>query len=249
MRRLLLLIPLLLAAFGIFAARAQPRTLTVYAAASLTEAFTDLKPLFERENPGARVRLSFGASSQLQAQLRQGAPVDVFASADYAQMRPLAAAGLVSPPQTFARNRLAVVLPAVNPGRVRGLADLGRPGLRVVATAESVPIGRYTQEVLRKLGGDFARRVNANVVSRETNVRAVLAKVELGEADAAFVYESDAAGSRRVKRIPIPERVNVAAEYPIAVVGATPNRALAEAWVRLVLSPRGQSVLKRRGFR
>lgn len=237
------------------ALQAQSRTVTVFAAASLTDAFRSLQPAFEKHTPGVKVRFNFGASSQLRTQIEQGAPADVFASADHAQMQPLVSAGLVSPPRTFARNRLVVVVPSANPGQVRSARDLARPGLRVVTTAESVPIGRYTQEALRKLSGtpgygaDFARRVNANVASRETNVRGVLAKVELGEADAAIVYETDARSSTRVKSLPIPATANVLAEYPIAVVTATRQRPAAEAWTRFVLSPEGRAALHRFGFR
>ncbi|HEU4752501.1 MAG TPA: molybdate ABC transporter substrate-binding protein, partial [Armatimonadota bacterium] len=169
----------------------------VYAAASLTDAFNALRPEFERANPGTTVRFNFGASSTLRTQIEQGAPADVFASADRAQMEPLVGGKLVETPARLAGNRLVVVLPSSNPGRIASLKDLARPGMKVVATAASVPIGRYTQEVLRKLGrmpgypAGYAAAVERNIVSREPNVRSVLAKVELGEADAAFVYETD----------------------------------------------------------
>jgi molybdate transport system substrate-binding protein len=239
---------------GVAAGSAQPaKPLTVFAAASLTDAFNAMKPQFEKEHPGTEVRLNFGASSQLRTQIEQGAPVDVFASADTVQIQPLVGAKLVGAPVIFARNRLVVALPSSNPGRVRSLRDLARPGLKIVTTAESVPIGKYTQQVLEKLGAengaDYTQKVNANVVSRESNVRGVLAKVELGEADAAFVYETDAASTRKVSVIKIPEKSNVIAEYPIAVVNAARDRPLAEAWVRFTLSRSGKGTLKRFGFR
>lgn len=258
MRRWLPLFPLLAllgtgALFG--RAAAQTRTVTVFAASSLTDAFSTLKPVFEATNPGHRVRFNFGPSSVLRTQVQQGAPVDVFASADWAQMQPLVDGKQVHAPQTFARNRLVLVVPARNPGSVRSLRDLARPGLRVITTGEAVPIGRYTQEMLGKLsrmsgyGRDFAARVNANVVSREANVRTLVAKIELGEADAAVVYESDARLSRRLRALPIPLAANVTAEYPIAVVASARDRAGAEAFVRLVRSSRGRDVLRRFGFR
>jgi molybdate transport system substrate-binding protein len=229
--------------------------LTVFAAASLTEAFDALRPEFERAHPGVTLQLSFGASSTLRAQIEQGAPADLFASADYEQMQPLVAQRLVLPPRTFARNRLTVAVPLSNPGKVRTVQDLARPGLRLVSTAEQVPIGRYTQQVLEKLShthgfpSDFANRVNANVLSREANVRAVLVKIELGEADAAIVYETDARSSPRVRPIPIPPSANNTAAYPIAILTNTPNRPAATAFVRFLLSKRGRAILKRHGFR
>lgn len=242
-------------ALGLRMAPAQPRAVTVFAAASLTDAFRAMQPEFERENRGFSVRFNFGASSQLRTQIQQGAPADVFASADHAQMQPLVSAGLVSQPRVFARNRLTIAVPMANPGKLRTAADLTRPGLRLVTTAEAVPVGRYTQQVLRNLsrfpgyGPDFAARVNRQVVSREANVRSVLAKVELGEADAALVYETDARSSRRVRRIPIPDQANVVAEYPLAVVRGSRSASDAENWARFVLSPKGQAVLRRHGFR
>jgi molybdate transport system substrate-binding protein len=228
--------------------------ITVLAASSLTDAFQAIQPEFEKASPGVKLRLEFGASSTLRTQIEQGAPVDVFAAADQEQMQPLMKAHLVEAPRPFARNRLVLVVPAANPGRIAAPLDLTRPGLRLVTTVEAVPIGRYTQELLRKLArtpgypADFARWVNRNVVSREANVRAVLAKVELGEADAAVVYATDARFSRRVKVIPLPPAANVTAIYPIAVVTRSSNRREAETFVRFVQSRAGQQVLRRFGF-
>jgi molybdate transport system substrate-binding protein len=235
-------------------ARSQDNTLTVFAASSLTNAFTDLGAQFEAANPGRKVVFNFGASSQLRTQLDQGAPADVFASADYAQMEPLVKSKRVGAPQTIARNRLTIVIPARNPGKVRSAQDLARKGLRFVTTAENVPIGRYTQEVLQKLSGTrffnpgFAEKVNANVVSRESNVRSVLAKVELGEADAAIVYASDARMSRKVRTVEIPRQANVTALYPIAVVLDSAHPKEAERFYKLVLSHKGSRTLRSYGF-
>lgn len=229
--------------------------ITVFAASSLTQVFNEIGPAFQRAHPEQPVRFNFGASSALRSQIQLGAPADVFASADSEQMAPLQNAGLVTSAAAFARNRLAVVVPTNNPARLRSPQDLARPELRLVTTAQAVPIGRYTQEMLGRLGrergypSDFAARVNRNVVSREPNVRAVLAKVELGEADAAVVYETDARASSRVKAISIPEKANVIAEYPVAVVAASANRPGAEAFVRFLRSTSGRAFLKQHGFR
>lgn len=234
---------------------APPRTITVFAAASLTPAFTSLQAPFEKRNSGWKVRFNFAASSALRAQIEQGAPADVFAAADYAQMRPLAEARLVRAPATFARNRLVVVAPTANPGKFRSPKDLCRPGMRIITTSEAVPIGRYTSLAIEKLAAQpgypagFAARVARSIVSREANVRTVLAKVELGEADAAMVYATDARSTPRVKAFTLPEPANVEADYPIAVVAASPHGPGAEAFVRFVRSPEGRAVLLRQGFR
>lgn len=236
--------------------QAQPASsVTVFAASSLTNAFNEIGPAFRRAHPALQLRFNYGASSALRSQIQLGSPADVFASADKEQMEPLRKAGLVSPPTIFARNRLTMVVPKENPAKLQTPRDLARPGLRLVATASSVPIGRYTQDALAKLGlepgypADFSAKVNRNVVSREPNVRAVLAKVELGEADAALVYETDARGSARVRAIAIPEKANVVAEYPIAVLTASGNKSGAEAFVQFLRSHTGRSILKRHGFR
>ena len=156
---------------------------------------------------------------------------------------------------TFARNRLALAVPAGNPGGIREPRDLARPGLRLVMTAETVPVGRYTQEVLRKLASrsdhpeDFAEAVSRNVVSREGNVRGVLAKVELGEADAGIVYETDLRSSSRVRGMEISDEANVEATYPLAVVAGTRNPEGARAFARFVTGELGRAILRRHGFR
>ena len=235
-------------------APAPSRAVTVFAATSLRKVFEELKPAFQTAHPGVQVEFNFGASSELRTQIEQGAPADVFASADTKNMEALATGGLVGTLQIFARNRLALVTPAANPGKLEQPQDLAKPGLRLVTTDPAVPIGRYTQQVLAQLGEqpgyprEFAALVNKNVASRERNVGAVLSKVELGEADAGFVYETDARGSDKVKSIPLPPAANVMAEYPIAVVKASKQSADAEAFLQFVLSPQGQDVLKRSGF-
>jgi molybdate transport system substrate-binding protein len=229
--------------------------LTVFAAASLTDAFKEIGGTYERAHPGTKVTFNFAASSLLRTQIEQGAPADVFASADVAQMEPLQRAGKVRGVAAFTRNRLVVVTPAANPGRVQRLQELARPGLRLVITAEQVPIGHYTREALAKmsaaggLGSDFRQKVLANVVSEEANVRSLLTKVELGEADAAIVYASDAvAAGPKVRVVPIPTRFNEIASYPVGVVAATGNGGDAASFARYLRSRPAQGILKRYGF-
>ena len=237
-----------------------PRTegeITVFAASSLTDAFKDIGQQFEAVNPGSKVTFNFGASTQLRTQLEQGARADLFASANQIEMDKAQAVGVVgTTDRTFARNRLTVILPKGNPGQVGELKDLGRPGLKLVTAAPEVPIGVYTREMLEKLsadsafGPDFKDRVDANVVSREPNVRQVVAKISLGEADAAVVYTSDVTPdlAPRLESLDVPDRFNTLATYPIAVLRGAPNSAGAEAFMAYVLAPPGQAVLKKWGF-
>ncbi len=239
-------------------APAEPRTLTVFAAASLTSAFTELGQQFEAANPGVVVVFNFGASNALAQQLNQGAPADVFASANEAQMEAAVAAGRVDAgaAQVFARNRLLVIFPRANPGGVAALADLARPGLKLVLAAPEVPVGQYTLDFLDKaaqdptLGAGYPAAGLANVVSYEENVRAVFAKVALGEADAGIVYASDVIGdgAANVDRLDIPDALNTMATYPLAPLSDSAQPALAGAFIELVLSPEGQAVLAGYGF-
>jgi molybdate transport system substrate-binding protein len=245
---------------GFLAARGLPGQappVTVFAAASLTEAFTELGRRYQDAPGGGKVLFNFAGSQQLAAQLDQGARADVFASADQRWMDHVRDAGLlVGAPIVFARNRLVVILPAGNPGRVERLPDLARRGLKLVLAAASVPVGKYSREALGRLADqpgfepDFASRVLANLVSEEENVKAVAAKVQLGEADAGMVYHSDLTPSvaRRVRVIELPEQANVVAEYPIALLKTAPDSAAARAFIDLVLSRRGQEVLRTYGF-
>ncbi len=233
-------------------------TLRVLAASSLTEAFQDLARDFEAENPGVKVKLDFGGSQRLRSQLEFGAKADVFASADHLQMERAVAADLtVGPAADFASNTLVVI--AMPEGLVSDLADLARPGVRLILAHGSVPAGSYSRRVLRNLaqghtlglGSRFEEDVLANLVSEEPNVRNVLQKVALGEVDAGIVYQTDvtvahAAGDVRV--IPIPTASNVSAQYPIAVLRDAPEAALAQEFIRFVLSEAGQRRLKERGF-
>jgi molybdate transport system substrate-binding protein len=224
---------------------------TVFAAASLREAFEAAAPAFARAS-GYPVRFSFGGSDTLAAQLLQGAPADVFASANEAQMRRVAA--LVGTPRTLARNRLVVIAPK-DAAAVATLADLGKKGVKVVLAAPSVPAGAYARQAFAALGNDraygenFAARVAANVVSEETDVKAVATKIALGEGDAGVVYATDAtalAAKVRVLRFPAGTAPEVV--YPIAAVKAAPNAEGARAFVDFVTSAAGKAFLQAHGF-
>lgn len=258
MRRLLFACVLLAALPSMGAAPSRSKTtLTVYAAASLSDAFSEIGKQLEHQHPDWRVRFSFAGSNQLALQIENGAQADVFASADQPWMDEVAQhGGVVGSPQVFARNRLIAIVPRTNPARISSLGDLGKRGVKLVLAGEAVPAGRYAREVLHRLaeqpeyGEDFARRALANLVSEEDNVRAVVTKVQLGEADAGFCYRSDVMGdvSRYLRTFTIPDSVNVPAEYPIAVLKSAPHVDAARAFVERVLSPEGQEILTRRGF-
>lgn len=247
----LILISLILSACG---ASDTPHTLTVYAAASLTDAFAEIARAFEAETPGVTVILNFGGSQNLRTQIEQGAPADVFASANLKEMDALVAQDFVAAeaPQMFLTNRLVVILPKDNPAGIKSLEDLGDPGLKLVLAAEEVPAGRYARQILGSLnalyGADYADRVLANLVSNEDNIRQAVTKVQLGEADASIVYLSDAVAAPELLRITIPAEVNVIAEYPIAPLVESANPELAETFIAYVLSPAGQASLEKWGF-
>lgn len=229
-------------------------TLTVLAASSLTDAFGELATTFEEQNPGTRVRTSFGGSSELLAQIQQGAPADVFASADEVKMNTALQEGLVMEPQIFARNRAVVIVPAGNAAGIEEFRDLADADAQLVLAQDGVPIAEYTKEVLANADslyrGNFEQRVLDKMVSREANVRASANRVALEEADATFVYTSDVTEDirDRVRVIEIPENLNVLATYPIAAIEGSRNPELAQEWIDLVLSDEGQRVLEEHGF-
>lgn len=234
-----------------------PRTLTVMAAASLEEAFSALGDSLEQHRPGLSVVFNFDGSQTLALQILQGAPADIFASADDHWMTVVRDSGhVLGEPRLFAHNRLVVIIPASNPGHVSRLDDLGRPGVKLVLAAANVPAGRYARTVAANLarvpgfGADFAARFERNIVSNEESVKSVVTKVRLGEADAGVVYASDVteAVAADVRTIGIPPAANVIADYPLAVLQHTPNPEDAAAFIELVLSPAGQRVLAARGF-
>lgn len=238
--------------------RATPTApLTVLAASSLTDAFGETATAFAAAG-GEPVQFSFAGSQTLRTQIEFGAAADVFASADPEHVAQLAAQGLVlaDTVTVFAANQLVIALPRANPGGITGFADLARPGVKLVLAAEEVPAGVYARQLLVNLadhpdaGPDFAVRALGNVVSAETNVRQVVTKVQLGEADAGIVYASDItpAVADALTVIPVPPADNVAATYALAVLTASRRPEAARAFVAFVVSAEGQAVLQRWGF-
>ncbi len=226
--------------------------LVVFAAASLREAFTTIGNDFRRIHPGIEITFNFAGTQELRTQVEHGAAADVFASADQRHMHELEQASMVDSAIVFARNEPVVVIAKESAATIRSFTDLPNADRIVIGTPE-VPIGRYTLQILDRangvLGPDFRSRVEAKVVSRELNVRQVLAKVSLGEAQAGFVYRTDAqAATDQVSVLSIPGEVNVVAEYPIAVLTGAPHAELARAWVGFVISAEGQRSLRAAGF-
>lgn len=219
-------------------------TITVFAAASLKAAFTGLARTFEAENPGTTVTLSFAGSSDLASQINQGAPADVFASADTANMKKLQDAGLADgAPRNFATNTLAIAVPPGNPARISALEDLARPGVKLVICARQVPCGAAAAKVAEAAG------VALNPVSEENAVTDVLGKVMSGEADAGLVYGTDVkAAGDKVAGIGFPESQDAVNTYPITGIAGGRNKATAQAFIDLVTGPAGQKVLAAAGF-
>lgn len=235
-----------------------PRELTVLAAASLAESFGELGALFEAENPSVKVTFNFAGSQQLAQQLDQGAPADVFASASQKYMDAVIASGRVNQDQDaiFVTNRLVVIFPKENPAGLYELRDLARPGLKLNLADRAVPVGQYSFDFIEKasqdeqFGASFKEDVLKNVVSYENNVKAVVTKVVLGEADAGIVYVSDVTVdvAGELGSLVIPDAFNTVAEYSIAPVAAGQNSELARAFIELILSTEGQQMLARYGF-
>jgi molybdate transport system substrate-binding protein len=228
-------------------AHAETREITVFAAASLREALEDLGKVYEAKS-GYKVRLNLAGSQELRTQIENGAKADVFASADQKHMDALITAKLATGPKVFAKNTPVVIVPKGNPAKVGSFDELAKAKKIVIGVPE-VPIGNYTVQILDKAGAEFKAKVLANVASRELNVRQVLAKVSLGEADAGVVYKTDAIAAKdKVEIIEIPAKVNVVAEYPVAVLTKAPQPAAARAFVDLLLSGDGQKRLAAAGF-
>lgn len=216
-------------------ARAEP--LTIYAAASLTEVL--------KTYDGAQ-RYSFAGSNALETQIKQGAPADIFASASPVNTQRLFAAGIVDRPVTFTANRLALIVPKANPAGIRSVYDLRTKPVKLVVAGPAVPVGGYTITVLRKMG---LSSVLSKVVSQESDVKAVTGKVALGQADAGFVYVTDARSvSDQVTVVRIPAWAQPRVRYEIAVVSRSANRAAAQEWIKGILSDKGQAALRSAGF-
>ena len=212
-------------------------SLTVFAAASLTDAFPKIAP---------RATFSFAGSNTLAAQIRQGAPADVFASANLTLPNALHKDGLCSKPVVFTRNRLVVIVPRSNPASIHSVYDLRRSGVKIVIAAQGVPVGSYTLQVLRNMN---LMSVLSNVVSRESDVREVLAKVALNEADAGFVYSTDARTVRnKVRVLKIPAWAQPKVQYGICIVSASTHKAAARAFIKRVMGKAGQKILMSYGF-
>lgn len=230
-----------------------PATLTVLGAASLSKVFPVIGSQFSAENPGVTFRFSFAGTDALAAQIEQGAPADVFAGASTKYGDQLSGESLIDSPTPFCTNRLVLIVPADNPAGVASLQDLTKPGAKLVIGADTVPIGAYTRTVLTNLNAEYGETysddVLKNVVSEEDSVTSIVAKVQLGEADAGFVYVTDAlAAGSKVTSFDIPESGQAVATYPIAVVKASRDARLSQQFVDYVLSPPGQAELQKAGF-
>ena len=219
-------------------------TVSVFAAASLTDAFNAVGASFQRANPRVTMKFNFAGTPTLVTQIEQGAPADVFASADTANMDKLKADGFTTgTSQVFARNKLEIVVAPGNPKDITKMADLAKAGVIYITEAPTVPAGKYALQALKTAG------VTVTPKSLETDVKSVVSKIELGEADAGIVYTTDvAAAGGKVTGVPIPDADNVIAIYPIVAVKATTNAAAANAFVAYVLSPAGQAKLQSFGF-
>ena len=219
--------------------------LVVLGAASLTESFGALAEDFEASHDGVEVSLSFGPSDGLATQIIEGAPADVFASASGTWMDAVETDGPGAEERTdFVRNRLTLITPPDNPADVGSIENLGEPGIKLVLAAKDVPVGGYAREALANAG--VAEEAETNVVSNEEDVKAVVQKVLLGEADAGIVYVTDVTPDvvDEVNEIDIPKDINVIATYPIAVVAGSENAELGSEWIQLVMSPQGQELLR-----
>lgn len=235
--------------------RLQGGTLTVLAASSLIDAFGELANRFEEQNPGVEVKQSFESSSTLLAQIQQGAPADVFASAAEEEMKTAVMDGLVKgEPEVFVKNREIVMVPKGNPANIRRFRDVAKPDVKLVLAGKDVPAADYALEILGKAkgeyGADFEKDVLSNVVSRESDVRASVNRVVVGDADATFGYASDYTPDirDRVEIIRIPPDLNIVATYPIAALQDAKSPELAKKWVELVTSEEGQRVLHKWNF-
>lgn len=231
--------------------------LTVFAASSLTDAFTEIGARLEASGPGATIAFNFAASSALATQLAQGARADVFATADREQLDRARRDGVIQGGErAFIRNQPVIVVPARNPANITEPRDIARADVKLILAAPQVPIGGYARQILDNMardpayGADFRRRAEANVVSHEANVRQVVAKLQLAEGDAGIVYASDVTPAARdqLRIIPIPAHLNVVADYFVATVKGAANEAGARAFIDYLLSPDGQAILGRWGF-
>lgn len=236
-------------------ATAGPASLTIYGAASLSSVLAKVKTTYEAANPGTTVTISTDSSAALETKIEQGAPVDVFLSADTTNPQKLVDKGLAAGTVTrFAGNLLTVIVPSGNPAGIQTPADLARSGVKVIAAGDTVPITKYASQLITNLArqpgypADFVAKYTANIVSKQDNVSAVVSQIALGEGDAGIVYVTDAKTSTKVTTIDVPAAANVPATYGGAVVKASANVAAAQAFLTWLAGPDGQLILGSFGF-
>jgi molybdate transport system substrate-binding protein len=233
----------------------QPTELTIYGAASLKGVLDAARSAYETTNDGVRLVISTDSSAALETKIAEGAPADLFLSADTSNPQKLVDSGLaVGEPVSFAGNALTIIVPADNPGRIETPADLAEDGVRIIAAGEEVPITKYATQLVRQLAArpgypqGFAASYAANVLSKEENVNAVVAKIELGEGDAGIVYVTDATASSQVKMVEVPADANVPATYAAVIVKASEHQGEAQAFLAWLTGPEGLSILQGLGF-
>jgi molybdate transport system substrate-binding protein len=229
--------------------------LTVFGAASLKSALERAKTTYEAANPGTTLTISTDSSSALETKIEQGAPADVFLSADTANPKKLVRAGLVGGPAvSFAANELTIIVPADNPAKITSPKDLAKDGVKVIAAGDEVPITKYAKQLVEKLAkeadypADYQASYDKNVVTKEDNVKNVVGKIELGEGDAGIVYETDAKASDKVTTVDVPDDANVPVTYDGVVVKTSKNLAAAKAFLDWLAGPQGQAIFGGLGF-
>jgi molybdate transport system substrate-binding protein len=234
---------------------AAPAALTIYGAASLKGMLDKVKTAYETANPGSTLTISTDSSATLETQIEQGAPADVFLSADTTNPKKLVDKGLAAGAAvTFAGNKLTLIVPTANPAGIKTAADLAKTGVKVIAAGDAVPITKYATQLVTNLAkvadypADFAAKYSANIASKEDNVKAIVAKIELGEGDAGIVYVTDAKASAKVTTIDVPDTANVPATYAGGVVKASKDAAAAQAFLTWFAGPDGQAILSIFGF-
>jgi molybdate transport system substrate-binding protein len=234
---------------------AAPAALTIYGAASLKGVLDKVKAAYETANPGTTLTISTDSSATLETQIEQGAPADVFLSADTTNPKKLVDKGLAAGAAvTFAGNKLTVIVPTANPAGIMSPKDLAKTGVKVIAAGDAVPITKYATLLVANLAkeadypADFAARYTANIASKEDNVKAIVAKIELGEGDAGIVYVTDAKASTKVTTVDVPDTANVPATYAGVVVKASKDAAAAQAFLTWFAGPDGQAILSTFGF-
>jgi molybdate transport system substrate-binding protein len=243
------------AATSAAAPSAAPAALTIYGAASLKGVLDKAKAAYETANPGTTLTISTDSSATLETQIEQGAPADVFLSADTTNPKKLVDKGLAAGDAvTFAGNKLTVIVPTANPAGITSPKDLARAGVKVIGAGDAVPITRYATMLVANLAkeadypADFAAKYTANIASKEDNVKAIVAKIELGEGDAGIVYVTDAKASTKVTTVVVPDTANVPATYAGVVIKASKNAAAAQAFMTWFAGPNGQAILNTFGF-